>query len=294
MSRLSQELNVLAHRQRNGAFVSRTQRRWGWRQMARELRALGYQLPGAHALKRKHVDALVTSWTAKGLAVGTIKNRMAWLRRWAESVGKGNLLPHSNAEMGIPNRAPRGENLAHVTPDEAMASLPYRMQLALRLQMLFGLRVEESLKLRVAAADQGGELVMQGSWCKNGRARAIRIVSPAQRALLDEVRRACGTGSLIPDDRSYIAYRKSFEHAVSRCGIRHMHGHRHWYAQQRYAALAGMAAPFVGGPTFGGMSAAQRAADYQARMRVSGELGHGRLYVTDTYLGKRHPRKVAR
>ncbi|MFO1320472.1 MAG: integrase domain-containing protein [Burkholderiales bacterium] len=43
--------------------------------------------------------------------------------------------------------------------------------LSLRFQAAFGLRREESLKIRPGIADQGSVLVMQTSWTKGGRPR---------------------------------------------------------------------------------------------------------------------------
>jgi hypothetical protein len=53
------------------------------------------------------------------------------------------------------------------------------MQFALRLQLSFGTRLEESLKFRVGQADKGDRLAVQPSWCKDGRAREI---TPYHRA----------------------------------------------------------------------------------------------------------------
>ena len=43
-------------------------------------------------------------WQAEGLAVGTIKNRMAELRWWAEKIGKQNVIARDNDHYGIGNR----------------------------------------------------------------------------------------------------------------------------------------------------------------------------------------------
>ena len=50
----------------------------------------------AASLKPKHVEGLVERWQAEGLAVGTIKNRMAELRWWAEKIGKQNVIARDN------------------------------------------------------------------------------------------------------------------------------------------------------------------------------------------------------
>lgn len=294
MDALAFDLKNLALASGEGSYTTRAQRHRGLQLIARELRAAGYRLPGAASLKPKHIEALVSRWAESGLNPGTVKNRLGWLRWWAAKVRRGSVLPRDNGKLGVPARPAFKGNLAR-TPDEAqLAALPQRMQLAVRLQLAFGLRlVEESLKFRVAVADQGDRLAMQSSWCKGGRYRDIVISHERQRALLDEVHAACGDGSLVPDGRSYISFRREFEAAAQRVGIRNMHGHRHWYAQWRYRVLTGRPCPAAGGATCDRLTLAEKGADYRARQRISRELGHDRLEITDTYLGGRFARKGA-
>jgi hypothetical protein len=287
MDTLAYDLKHIALGDGVGSYLTRNQRHRGLQLMARELRELGYKLPAASSLKPRHVEALINHWQTAALSAGTMKNRMGWLRWWAAKVRKPNVVPRDNESAGIERRTAFGGNRAHVTPAKKMAALPHRMQLALRLQMGFGMRLEESLKFRVSQADKGNRLAMQSSWCKGGRAREIPVTHPRQRALLDELRQACGDGSLIPQGQRYVDFRKEIEHVTWGASIRNMHGHRHWYAQWRYQALTGHPCPAAGGATYERMSRAEKAADFRARMRISNELGHGRLSVTDTYLGSR-------
>jgi hypothetical protein len=123
---------------------------------------------------------------------------------------------------------------------------------------------------------------------------SVEVTHPRQRALLDELRQACGDGSLIPNGKTFIQFRKAVEFTTWGADIRNMHGHRHWYAQGRYQVLTGRACPAAGGATYERLSRADRGRDYRARMQISSELGHGRLAVTDTYLGSRFAAKAAR
>lgn len=287
MDALAYDLKNLTLGTGEGSYNTRAQRHRGLQLIARELRGLGYQLPGAQSLKPKHIDALVASWKAAGLSAGTLKNRMAWVRWWGEKVRKSSVLPRDNAELGIERRTTWKGQKAHATAADKLAALPERAALALRLQMAFGLRLEESLKMRPAVADKGSALTLQASWCKGGRARTVPVRHPRQRALLDELRAAVGDGCLVPDGQTYIRARKDLERATWAAGVRNMHGHRHWYAQWRYKALTGREAPAAGGKTYEQMSREERAADYRARLTVSRELGHNRVDITDAYLGRR-------
>ena len=50
------------------------------------------------------IEALIKDWFAKGIAIGTIKNRMAAIRCWARKVNKQNVVARSNEHYGIPDR----------------------------------------------------------------------------------------------------------------------------------------------------------------------------------------------
>jgi len=158
--------------------------------------------------------------------------------------------------------------------------------MSLRLQEVFGLRREESIKFQPSFADQGDRLVLKASWCKGGRARELPVRTPEQRALLREAHQLAGHGSLIPPARSYIQQRRVYERHSARAGLNKLHGLRHAYAQARYEELTGFPAPAAGGPTSRELSDPQRALDHQARLAISRELGHEREQITAVYLGR--------
>lgn len=295
MDTLAFELKNMTLGTGEGSFSTRSQRHRGLQLIARELAGLGYRLPSMRSIKPKHIQALVESWKGAGLSTGTMKNRMAWIRFWAAKARKTSVLPRDNTELGIAQRRTWNGDRAHTAPAAQLAALPADwMRLAVRLQMGLGLRLEESLKFRPGTADQGGFVAMQASWCKGGRARTIPLHHARQRDLLQEVHDAAGDGSLIPAGMTYIQARKALEAATWGVGIRNMHGHRHWYAQWRYQALAGAPCPAAGGKAYPNMTKAERAADYRARLTVSRELGHNRVSITDAYLGPRFAAKGGR
>lgn len=90
--------------------------------------------------------------------------------------------------------------------------------------------------------------------------------------------------SLIPRDVKFITYRKRFEKACERADIRHMHGHRHSYAHDRYFQLTGMQCPAKGGPEFKTMTSEQKMLVNKAKDIISRELGHSRRHITEVYL----------
>ena len=288
MRDLNFQLKQLCQRNCDGSFATQRDRERVLDLVADQLQELGYRHMAAASLKPKHVERLVERWQAEGLAVGTIKNRMAELRWWAEKIGKQNVIARDNDHYGIGKRQYvtnvskarelSGSELSRITdPFTAMS---------LRLQAAFGLRRGESIKIRPEWADRGNHLALMDTWTKGGRAREIPIRNDEQRQVLDEAKALAGRGSLIPADRSYVEQLRRFEHQCAAAGVHRIHGHRHQYAQVRYRELTGWAAPAAGGPRSKDMTADQRAVDREARLKISAELGHEREQITVVYLGR--------
>ena len=104
MRNLNYQLKQLGLRNRDGSYAARANRARILSLVADQLYALGYKKLHATELKGRHVKALVKEWQRQGLTPGTIKNRMAALRWWAEKVGRTWVLARDNAHYGIPDR----------------------------------------------------------------------------------------------------------------------------------------------------------------------------------------------
>ena len=249
MRNLNFELKLMCRRNRDGSYATQRDRERVLDLVANQLQELGYRYMAAASLKPKHVENLVQRWQAEGLAVGTIKNRMAELRWWAEKIAKQNVIARDNSHYGIENR----KYVTNVSKARELSSTelgriadPYTA-MSLRLQAAFGLRREESIKIQPEWADRGNQLALKDTWTKGGRAREIPIRNDEQRQLLDEAKSLAGRGSLIPADRSYVNQLRRFEHQCAAAGVHRIHGHRHQYAQVSYRELTGWSAPAAGG-----------------------------------------------
>ncbi len=288
MKDLNHQLKQMCRRNRDGSYATQRDRERMLDLMANQLQEGGFRHLNASGLKPKHVEHLVARWQAEGLSTGTLKNRMAELRWWAEKIGKQNVVARDNSHYGIGHRQHvtqaskartlRGNDLARVTD-------PYTA-MSLRLQAAFGLRREESIKIQPEWADRGNTLALKDSWTKGGRPREIPIRNAEQRQLLDEAKALAGRGSLIPADMRYVEQLRRFEYQCAQAGIHRVHGFRHQYAQVRYQELTGWPAPAAGGPGSRTLSAEQRQVDHQARLTISVELGHEREQITAVYLGR--------
>jgi hypothetical protein len=285
---LEYELKGICRRNRDGSRMTQAQREQRLRLAARALHDLGYRNMHASSLKPKHVQALVNQWREQDLSAGTIKNRLADLRWWAEKVGKSAVVANDNTYYGIEQRVFVADRSKAQTlqPEQLELVRDEHARMSLRLQAAFGLRREEAIKFQPSYADQGEHLRLKASWCKGGRAREIPIRTPEQRALLRECQQLAGTGSLIPADRTYIQQRRIYERHAARAGLSKLHGLRHAYAQARYRELTGSDAPACGGPSSRQLTPHQRELDRRARLAISHELGHEREQITGVYLGR--------
>jgi hypothetical protein len=84
---LNYQLKQLCRHNREGSFGTQVRRERELTLMANQLHELGYRGMNSHSLKPKHVEALVKRWLSTSVAIGTIKNRMAACRWWAQFRG---------------------------------------------------------------------------------------------------------------------------------------------------------------------------------------------------------------
>ena len=288
MRDLNHQLKLLCKRNRDGSFATQRDRERVLTLVADQLHQLGFRGMAVGSLKPRHVDALVAHWQREGLSVGTIKNRLATLRWWAEKIDRRNVVARSNTHYGVPERAfVVGVSKARgLDPEYLDRVRDPHVRMSLELQAAFGLRREEAIKFSPSYADQGDHLTLKDSWTKGGKARVIPVRTVAQRAVLDRSHRLAGRGSLIPSQRNYRQQLRAYERHTLAAGLSKLHGLRHAYAQARFEELTGFKAPIVGGPALIGLTAAQRVVDRRARLVISQELGHEREQITTVYLGR--------
>jgi integrase len=282
------ELGRLCARNKDGSFSTQANRASILNQAAKTLQKAGFKNLAATSLKPKHVDTLLKSWKADNLSPGTMKNRMAAVRWWAEKVGKVNCVPRTNDLAGIGRRTFVGtETKAQTLTSDHLDKVGHdRLKVSLELQQAFGLRREECLKFQPEYADKGDHLSLKGSWCKGGREREIPVLTEHQRDVLNRASELAGKGSMIPPEHNYKEWLSTYEKATNRAGLHELHGLRHSYAQERFEAVAGFKSPLAGGPGRDQLTPEQKERDFEARMVVSNELGHNREEVTAVYLGR--------
>jgi len=287
MDDLSMSLVRLVRYNKDGSFATHKNRQRGLTAMAKELKELGYKLPSARSLKPKHVHALVEQWQQKDLTDETIKNRLTWLRWWAERIEKGNVVPRENKTFGLSDDPKEPQNKALVLDNTKLNKIecPY-VQASLMLQAAFGLRREEAIKFIPVQATSPQQIILKPSWTKGGKKRSIPITTHKQQQALMFASKIAQKNSLIPQDKSYVEHLKTYERLTLVADLRNTHGLRHQYAQERYLTLTKMPCPLQGGKHWHQMTREEQVQDRAARKIISHELGHSRLRITDTYLGR--------
>lgn len=284
---LQRSIKTILKHNRDGSYATQASREQMLMCFANDLVIQGYRLNRIQGLKPKHVVAVVKCWQQKKIAISTIKNRTSALRNICEKIGKTNIVPtNDNLNIGKRKYTP-SVNRAIFNPDFSKISNEY-IHISLQLQRVFGLRREESLKIKPHMADKSNQLELMPSWCKGGRGRFIPIRTDEQRYWLEEAKRIVGDYglSLIPLEKKYIQQREVYDKQASRAGLYNLHGLRHAYAQSRYRELTGWDAPINGGVKSKDLTPEQKKKDYQARMILTEELGHSREQITVNYLGR--------
>lgn len=288
------DLMRMVDRNRDGSFSTQAARREVLAQVAHDLKDMGYRTLPATGLKPKHVRALVARWQESGVAVSTMKNRMSYVRWWAEKVGKENCVPRTNAELGIGKRrfVTNVSKAITLSSGDLRKISDDRIRCSVELQKEFGLRREECIKFQIKYALNGKsthevkEIHLKPTWCKGGRARVVPVTTEEQRDVLARVLVLCGSGSMIPEHLKYVEQLGRYIRATRKAGICKLHGLRHEYAQRRYQEFTGWLAPAAGGPGSSHLTPDQRLVDRIARLKISAELGHNREAITAVYLGR--------
>ena len=295
---LIRSIEQIYKRNNEGSFATKADRLIMLKSFAKNLVDLGFGLRNIKGLQQKHIVSIVNYWQGrtashrslkktKPLSIGTIKNRLSAVRHLSKLLNKPSVVP-SNKTLKTGNRTFRPVfNRAIVNPDFASIKSSH-IRVSLELQRLFGLRREESLKIKPWIADKSDRLELLSSWCKGGRSRTIPIVTNEQRQWLDNAKQLAGdtNHSLIPLHKSYIRHRDVYDKQTNRAGLKNLHGLRHAYAQRRYYELTGWLAPIAGGPQSSQLTRAQKAVDLKSRLILSEELGHSREQITVNYLGR--------
>ena len=183
--------------------------------------------------------------------------------------------------------------------DELKAGVGDRLGALLDLQRTMGLRFEESAKIdaagALAEARENGRVTIEAG-TKGGLEREVPASPEALAALARAAEIQGGDRSMIPSEKSYSDFQRESYRELREAGGSGFHCERHTFAQERYSELAGAPTPVAEGwsraerferlaDALGVSVGEAKAIDQAAREQVAEELGHGRVEVTNAYLG---------
>ncbi len=220
-------------------------------------------------MKTKHVTRFFDHLKAEGLSASTKANYATAMRTIAHAIGKDNIVPRNNADLGI-NRIDRYQpKQADISKMEKVREALYSKSewqgLAADMQMAFGLRVKESLLSHSTVIRDGKEfLVVEGA--KGGRPRDLEVKTEAQREILQRVNdhiAATGGKSLISQHLNLKQALKKQANDYHRAGGTKVNGANSHLARHHMAQKMGQE----------GISDKE----------IAEHLGHGREGVTKHY-----------
>lgn len=238
-----------------------------------------YGLQNITNVKPHMVESYFAEKASQGYAASTMQNHATAWREIAGAVGKPNIVPKTNRELGIERSSndryrPQTANneglnaIRSKLEQRAQDSLKDRALLsAFQLREAFGLRAKESL-MSTKTVEINGRPHLQVEGAKGGRPRTLEIRTEYQARVVEqarEVSRELGskTGRLIPPDLSLKQFYDYQRNTLASLGASkedgtNAHAQRHSYAQDRLEETGD-------------------------RQWVAEELGHGRESVTQHY-----------
>jgi site-specific recombinase XerC len=275
-SPLQDQLTSIYSRNREDSHATQRKRAWCLGAAARALTEK-FGLQKLENLKQKHVAFLFEKWKETDTGRRSIEEKLTYLRWMLDKIGKQNMIPKTNRELGI-EPGPRHTRAGRIVTNERLAEIlsaipDPRIQLAVLLARYIGLRFKEAMLFR-PSRDFDGERVWIKRGSKGGRPRYLFIHNAVQKDVLEGARRlASKDGALIPEAcPTYEIWRQHVYPILRAAGVgRHtdttFHDLRRSYVVER----------------MGGLINDQGIDPDRAAALVSREIGHHRIEVLRWY-----------
>jgi integrase len=276
-SPLQDQLISIYSRNREDSHATQRKRAWCLGAVGRALtEKFGLQKLGN--LKQKHVAFLIELWKETDNGRRSIEEKLTYLRWMLDKIGKQNMIPKTNRELGIepgPRHTRAGKLVTNERLAEILAAIPDpRIQSAVMLARYVGLRFKEAMLFR-PGRDFDGERVWIKRGSKGGRPRYLFIHNAAQKEVLEGARGlASKDGALIPKDYpTYESWRQHVYPILRAAGVgRHtdatFHDFRRTFVAERMDGLIND----------------QGLDPESAAALVAREVGHGRTEVLRWYV----------
>lgn len=262
----------------------------------------------------RHVDAVTRYWRdeaqADRMSPATIQTYFSFMKTFAGWIGKPKLLKPIGCYFDDPklyqrtlangvDKSWRAKGVDAASVIAEVAAYDAHAAASLKLMQAFQLRFKEGVMFRphtdVISAAQAGEpgdgpafYLDTHRGTKGGRERLLPIDNAARQSAIDYARRvAVGVDDSVSDPRlTLLQAMRRLRYVMERFGITRAglgvvpHGLRHQGAAEDFEQMTGVAPPIAGGPPI------DADVDQQARLEISGRLGHGRVQIVSAYLGQ--------
>lgn len=263
----------------------------------------------------RHVEVVTRYWQEEAragrMSPATIQTYFSFLKTFAGWIGKPKLLKPIQCYFDDPklyqrslatsaDKSWRAKGIDAAVVIQEVEAYDVHAAASLKLMQAFQLRFKESVMFRphtdVITAAQAGKpdagvafYLDTHRGTKGGRDRLFPINTAQHLAAIDYARRVTvGVNESVSDPRlSLQQAMRRLRYVMERFGITRAglgvvpHGLRHQGAADDYKGVTGTAPPIAGG------SAVDPALDLQARREIAARLGHGRISITNAYLGSR-------
>jgi integrase len=274
---LERQLISTLAQNREDSFATQRKRSYILSDVARKLHSR-FGLQKWANLGAKHITAIVDALKSEDAGRRGIEEKLSHLRWLVRKIGKANLVPRSNRELGI-EPGPRHTRAGKIVPDDRftrMLSLipDERIRTMMLLARHLGLRFKEASLFRPGRDWQGDRIwVKRGT--KGGNPRYLFLHCQRQAEVLSAARSiAPGESGLIPPETStYEEWRQYVYRILRAAGIgratdQTFHDLRRTFFTERMVFLMKIK----------GMTRDQAAAI------VAREAGHHRLEILDWYI----------
>ncbi len=264
-----------------------------------QLKEGGFDVHDLKKLQPKHLQYLATRWENEGLAAGTMQNRWSLLKTVLEKwLNRQGVIKPLASYLAKPEGAVRTyiaqEDKSWCAKVEDVDKLITIVSAKdryvgnqLKMMKAFGLRRKEAVMFKPRIHELGDYIVVTES-TKGGRQRTVNVATPAQRALLDDLKSQCSNrlDHLGNPKKNLQQNLARFNNVVRSLGICRAnmgitsHGLRHQFANDLVEELSGQPTPVRSGQL-----PIDKEKFEDARLVATLALGHGRTSITAAYHG---------
>lgn len=265
-----------------------------------------FQIKDLRNVEKSHVQAfaedLLHKIETEQITTGTAQNYLSNVNVALENARlDSNLRIDSVKDAGFPSKsgiATEDRSATKEQHENALKSVSEPLQIKLELQREFGLRFKESCLIDAKSALEQATTTSKiqiETGTKGGREREIPVHTEKQMQVLQRAAEYQTGRSLVPQSQSFREYQSEAYKEMRNSGIT-FHQERHFYANDLYEKLSGIQSPvradvphkehhsYIAKELNLTLQEA-KALDHRVRITISNDLGHGRIDVTNNYLG---------